>query len=261
MIILKYLPVVVLATTLNVGCGGGGGGTAASPNGIYSGNITGGQTVPNVIEEKAIIYNGRLLILSLGTTAIQQLFDASLDISSTSLSGTGKRYNNISLLNSVDYDGNFVVSTSATIDFDVTTGTPSNGLLPGTMNLTASTTLLERGSATDKLQGVWTGDYGSDFFGTMNLTIDATGTITAGDDQYNNSPDCKFTGTILPADTKINVYNALITSDGGSNGNCIMSAGTYTGLAWTEGDTDGTMVLMFADGTDGRAVILTRTGI
>lgn len=256
--LLNNLLIITLASAIGYGCSSSsGGGTPPSANGIYSGTISDGHTAVNGIEEKGIIYNGRLLVVSLKADGIQQFFDATFTTIDTSLTGTGERYDNISLQNSVTYNGSFSEAVSATISFGVTTGTTGNpGLVPGTMNLTASTALLAKGSAANKLQGTWTGSFGSGFFGTMDLTIDATGTITAGGDQ---SPlDCVFSGSITPEDTSINVYNVAISSDGGTAINCSMTAGTYTGLAWTEGDTDGTLILMFADGTKGRGVVLTK---
>ena len=58
--LIKTLSLLALATSIAYGCGGSGGGSVASPNGIYSGNITEGQTSFNsdiLNEEKAIIYN------------------------------------------------------------------------------------------------------------------------------------------------------------------------------------------------------------
>jgi len=255
MTFLKYLPVIALATTLNVGCGGGGGGSTASPNGIYIGNITGGEPSFNGIEEKGIIYNGRFMTLSNQANGISQLFDASLTITNTSLSGSGFRYDSSSLRNSIGYDGTFIEKQSTAINF-IATGSNLNNFPAGAFNLTYSSSILAKGADTSRLQGSWSGIFDSGFGSIMDLNFDTNGSITSGSDQ---APlDCTFTGNITPADSSINVYNASITSSGGSQ--CTMPAGTYTGLAWTEGDTDGTLVLMIANGTlkGGRAVILTK---
>ncbi|MFK5948229.1 MAG: hypothetical protein QM500_05625 [Methylococcales bacterium] len=254
--LLKNLSILTLTAAISYGCSSSDSGTTAtpSPNNIYSGTITGGATALNGIEEKGIFYNNRLLVLSRKADGIDQLFDINLTTTNLSLTGTGTVYDGSSIfLTNLDYDGSFVDNISTTLNF---TDAGTISYPPGTLNLITSTTLMTKGSATSKLIGSWSGGFGGGFFGQMNLTIDATGTITAGGDQ---APlDCVFTGTITPADTNINVYNAAITSDGGTALNCTMPAGAYTGLAWTEGDTDGTLVLMFADGLKGRAVILTR---
>jgi len=110
--------------------------------------------------------------------------------------------------------------------------------------------------STAHLEGTWSGGFGAGLFGQMDLNIDTSGNITSGGDQ---APiDCILAGTFIPADTAVNVYNALITSDGGTPINCTMSAGGYSGLAWTEGNGNNTMVLIVSNDTDARAVILTR---
>ena len=88
----------------------------------------------------------------------------------------------------------------------------------------------------------------------MDLVINTNGEITSGGD----TPFvCTFVGSLTSADTSINIYQVNITSTSGGSP-CTMPVGDYTGLAWTEGDSDGTLVLMVANGTDGRAVILTK---
>lgn len=256
--LLKNLLVITLASAIGNGCSSssGGGGTP-SPDGIYSGNITGGEPSFNGIEEKGIIYNGRYMLLSRQASGITQLFDGNLTVTDTSLSGTGSRYDNFNLRNTIGYDGSFVDQTSASISFTAT-GNNSNNYPPGSINLTASSALLSKGSATSKLAGSWTGTVGTVSNIQMDLSIDANGTITSGGDQ--SPQDCLFSGTITPADAAVNVYNVSLTSDGGG-GNlfvCTLPADTYSGLAWTEGDTDGTLVLMVANSTSGRAVILTK---
>ena len=257
---------LIVASTLNAtGCSsGGGGGTASTPNGIYTGDITGGNPSFNSdIQggEKAIIYNGRFMLLSEQSSGIGQIFDANFSITGTSLSGNGFRYDNISLLNNATYDGDFIENQSASINF-TKSGVSSANLPDGTINLTVSSTLLSKGSATSKLEGTWAGDFGADFFGKMTLVFDVNGNISLGSIDEGNpgsTLDCSFTGSVLPADTSINVYNVNLTSDGGSGPfNCTLPAGNYPGLAWTEGDTDGTLIFMVSNGTNSRAVILTK---
>ncbi len=253
--LIKNLTVITLATTIISGCGGSGGGsgssTTASPNGIYSGNITGGETLANGIEEKGIIYNNRFMLFSTQTVGNSQIFNADLTVTDLALSGTGERYSSDSMLNNISYNGTFVASQSASINFS-RTDSGVNTLTDGTMNLTSSTSLYAKGSANSRLLGSWTGTF--DTFGSqMDLNFDATGVITSGSDQ---APlDCAFTGSISAADTSVNVYNVTINSSGTL---CTITAGTYTGLAWTEGDTDGTLVLIVSDGSKARAVILTK---
>lgn len=258
---IKTLSILIIVTVMNYGCSSDS--STPSPNGIYSGTIIGGEPTFNGIEEKGIIYNDRLMVLSRKDSGLSQFFDGSLTAENMLLAGSGARYNDTALINNVDFDGSFIGSQSAVIDF-VATGTNSNGLPPGTINLTASPALLAKGSATSRLQGSWSGGFGSGFFGQMNLSLDASGTIISGDDQRGDNSqggelDCVFTGTITPADAAVNAYNASITSDGGTGPfNCTVPAGNYTGLAWTEGGADDTLVLMVTDGSRGRAVILTK---
>jgi len=137
-------------------------------------------------------------------------------------------------------------------------GNSSANLPDGTFNLTASTALLSKGSASSRLEGTWSGNFGLDFARGMSLVMDASGNITLG--SADNAPaDCAFSGSITPADTSINIYNVNLISDGGSGvSTCGLLAGSFSGLAWTEGDTDGTLIVMVADGVQGRAVILTK---
>jgi len=261
--LIKKIPVLILTASLTYGCSdGGGGGTAASPNGIYTGTITGGQSLSNSDTlERGIIYNGRSMTLSerqsTSPTGINQFFDTTLTIDNTSLTGNGFRYNNAILLNNIAYIGTFIEGQSASIDFTKSGSSPSN-LPDGTFNLTASSALLSKGSASSRLEGTWSGNFGLDFSRSMSLVMDASGNITLGSGD-NTPADCAFSGSITPADTAINIYNVNLISDGGSGPfACRLSAGGYTGLAWTEGDTDGTLVFMVADGVQGRAVILTK---
>jgi len=63
--LIKNTFILILAASLTYGCSDGGGGTAASPNAIYTGTITGGQPLSNSdILERGIIYNGRSMVLS-----------------------------------------------------------------------------------------------------------------------------------------------------------------------------------------------------
>jgi len=119
---IKIIPFLILTASLTYGCSDGGGGSAASPNAIYTGTITGGESLSNSdILERGIIYNGRSMVLSerqsTSPTGINQFFDATLTIDNTSLAGNGFRYDNASLLNNVAYSGSFIESQSATIDF------------------------------------------------------------------------------------------------------------------------------------------------
>jgi len=155
--LIKITSILILTAFLTYGCSDGGGGTAASPNGIYTGTITGGQSLSNSDTlERGIIYNGRSMVLSerqsTSPTGINQFFDTTLTIDNTSLTGNGFRYSNAILSNNVAYSGSFIEGQSASIDFTKSGNKPSN-LPDGTFNLTASTALLSKGSASSRLEG------------------------------------------------------------------------------------------------------------
>ena len=250
--------VVVVTGVALTGCGSssGGGGSVASPNGIYTGTITGGSTSFNGIEEKAIIYNNRKLVLSNKADGVSQLFDANLTDPANSLTGTGFRYDPAGpKLNSVNFSGSYVSDVSASVDFvEDTTGAVT--LPPGTINLTEDTALSSKGSDLSRLNGTWVGTFvaGSQ----MTLIIDAAGNIGASSGDSGGGADCGFTGAFSILDAAVNVYALSLISDGGGAG-CFVAAATYSGLAWTEGDSNGTLVLIAADGNNGRAVILTKS--
>ncbi len=256
---IKALTTIAALSLVITGCGGGGSGSTPTPNGIYTGTITGGNASYNGdLGEKAIIYNNRLMLLSNNSGGVSQIFDANLTVTGSSLTGAGSRYDSGgSLLNSISYDGTFSTGQSATVNFSRTDSAVT--LADGTMQLTATSAVYSKGSAASRLAGSWTGTFDLSFGRQMDLSLDANGTITSGGDQ---SPlDCQFTGSITPADASINVYNVTLTSDGGSSSSaCRLPADDYTGLAWTEGDTDGTLVLMVVNTTQqrSRAVVLTK---
>ena len=246
---IKILSISILTAALTYGCSGGGGGTAASPNGIYSGSITDGFGGPPNGSEKGIIYNNRLMVFSTEFD-IQQLFDATITVNNSAFSGTVSNYDNKNPTPryTADLSGSFVTGTSATATFSNASPASFND---GTINLTADTALYNKGSATTTVAGSWQGTHGN-LGDATSLTIDANGSITAGNDLV-----CNFTGTVIPADTSTNAYNVTLISTGGTG--CIsLPAATYTGLAWTEGANDDTLNLTVADGTNSRSVVLTK---
>jgi len=241
-----------LLATLTVGitgCGGGGGGSAASPNGIYTGSITDGFDGPPNGSEKGIIYNNRFMVFST-VFDIQQLFDATITVTSTSFTGTVTNYDNSSSTSryTATLSGQFTENTSTTANFSNATPT---SIADGTINLTADTALYNKGSSTATVTGSWQGTHGNNGDST-SLSVDSSGSITAGNDDF-----CSFTGSVIPANTSINVYNVTIISTGGTS--CIsLPAATYTGLAWTEDANDTTLNLTVSNGLNSRSVILTK---
>lgn len=209
---------LLLAGLTMAGCGGssGGGTTATSPNGIYSGTITGGNSSFNGIEEKGVIYNNRMMVLSNNANGVSQLFDADLSEPSVSLTGTGVRYSSTGLnLNTVAYSGVYVAEQSANVDFtEVTTGAPT--LSDGTIVLTADTSTYSKSADISKVAGnTWTGFFDSGFGLSMSIVVDATGNIVAGslDDVAGG---CVFTGSLSVIDPAINLYTVNLISDGGA---------------------------------------------
>lgn len=247
---------VIVAVGLALsGCsssGGGGGVTVTSPDGIYLGNISGGDVSSNGTEEKAIIYNNRMMVLSNNTDGVSQLFDANLTDQTMSLAGTGNRYAATgSEINIITYTGSYVAGQTAAVDF-----VESVSNLTGSMAFNFVPAVYAKGSDLTLLAGTWSGIFVAGSNATMTLMIGADGVIAAGSGDSGDG-DCNFTGAFSILDATKNVYSLSLVSDGGGFG-CFVSAGTYSGLAWTEGDTNGTLVLMAADGNRGRAAVLTR---
>jgi len=248
--LIKNLTVITLAAAMGYGCSSSST-PAPTPNGIYSGTITGGAGTPPNGDEKGIIYNGRFMVFST-VFDIQQLYDASLTITDSSFSALVNNHGNaFSKRFSADLSGTFVTNTS--ISATVTNVSGSN-LTDATINLIADTALYNKGSNLATVTGGWQGTHGNTGNAT-SLIIDATGAITSGSD----NDGCNFTGSVIPADTSFNVYNVTLVNTGGTGCSATkFPAGTYTGLAWTEGATDTTLNLTVADDTYSRSVILTK---
>lgn len=248
--------VVVIAGLALSGCSSssGGGTTVTSPNGIYTGIITGGDVSSNGTEEKAIIYNNRMMVLSNNTDGVSQLFDATLTDQTVSLAGTGNRYSAIgSEINIITYTGSYVAGQTAAVDF-----VESVSNLTGSMAFNFVPAVYAKGSDLTRLAGTWSGIFVAGSNAIMTLMIGADGVIAVGSGDSGDG-DCNFTGAFSILDATKNVYSLSLVSDGGGSGSgCFVSAGTYSGLAWTEGDTNGTLALMAADGNRGRAAVLTK---
>jgi len=252
--------VIVAAGLALSGCGSSGGGTTVtSPNGIYTGAITGGDASSNGTEEKAIIYNNRMMVLSNNSNGVSQIFDFSLTDPAASLVGTGVRYSPFpSKLNDLSLDGTYQDGVSATANFtEQTTGTVT--LSPGTFNLTENTALFDRGADLTRLSGTWTGIYDAGFGKVMTLVIDSSGVIDGANSIDSSGSSCGFSGAFSIVDATLNIYSINLVSDGGNMVIvCDLGAGTFSGLAWTEGNTNGALVLIAADGNKARAVVLTK---
>ncbi len=252
--LIKNLTVITLATAIVYGCGGGGGGSApATPDGIYSGSITGGQGAFGFNGgEKAVIYNNRMMLLSLPGN-IQQIFDLPLTIDGTSLSGTMLIYDNSSAAkSSATASGSFVANQSATISF---TNNSNPSIEDGTVNLTANTASFNQGSSLDLLSDgnpSWQGVHGG-FGNSTAISFATNGDITGSDTEES----CAFTGTTTIPDASKNLYLiSIITTDAV---NCIsLPPATYTGFVWFDEGDNNTLNLIVADGNRSRAIILTR---
>ncbi len=244
--LIKMLSVLIMIAVMSYGCSSDS--STPSPNGIYSGTITGGRGAPVNGNEKGIIYNNRMMVFST-VLDIQNFFDSRLNFTDTSFIGTLNIYSNsFPVASTADLAGTFVPNTSVTATFINTTDI---SVTDGTINLTTNTSLYNKGSSVAILTGSWQGTHGNVGNETF-LTIDGSGIITGNDVQ-----GCNFTGTVASANTNINVYNVTIISTGGE-GCASLPTATYTGLAWTEGASDTTLNLTIADGTNARAVILTK---
>ena len=245
---VKTVSTLVLASALVYGCGGGGGGSTPSPNGIYSGSITGGREANGSNGgEKAIIYEGRVIVFSTAL-GIQQIFDGDLSVSGTSLAGQMGWFDNDTTFGTgeVAVTGTFVQDSSAEINFsDLDTVSPYPD---GVISLTENTQLYERGSSLNVVAGMWSADHGGIVI-TTDFTIDAAGAITGSD-----NGGCIISGAIAPVDENINVYNVNVQYT-----NCAYDPGmdgSYTGLAWTEGASDNILNISYSNTVFGRAMIM-----
>jgi len=253
--------VMVAAGLALSGCSSSSDGetSVTSPNGVYSGIITGGDVSSNGTEEKAIIYNNRMMVLSNNSNGVSQIFDFSLTDPATSLAGTGVRYSPFpSKLNDLMLGGTYQDGISATANFtEQTTGAVT--LSPGTISLTENTGLFDRGADLTRLSGTWSGIYDAGFGKVMTLVIDSSGVIDGTNSIDSNGSSCGFSGAFSIVDATLNIYSINLISDGGNMVIvCDLGAGTFSGLTWTEGDTNGTLVLMASDGNKARAVVLTK---
>jgi len=250
--LIKNLTVITLAAAMGYGCssgGGGGGSTATTPDGIYTGTITGGQEVDGFNGgEKAAIHNGRMLLLSLPGN-IQQIFDLTFTINNTDISGTMNIYGNPSLTGTTTASGSFVANQSATISFAQITTT---NIADGTINLDADTVGYNQGADLNLLNATWSGVHGG-FGNSTTLSFTANGDISGID--VNDS--CAFTGTTTIPDASKNIYLvSIITTDAV---NCIsLPPATYTGFLWFDEGDNNTLNLIVTDGNRSRAIILTR---
>ena len=250
--ILVLTTVVVSALTLT-GCSSSSDSAPATVSGIYLGTITGGDASRNGAEEKAIIYNNRMMVLSNNVDGVSQLFDANLTDQAVSLAGAGNRYDATGPeINIITYTGSYVAGQSASVDF-----VESLSNLTGSMAFNVVPDVFEKGSSLARLAGTWSGIFVKGSNATMTLSIGADGVIAAGSGDSGDGTDCGFTGSFSIPDATVNVYAISLISDGGGVG-CFVPANTYSGLAWTEGSADGTLVLMATNGVSGRAVVLTK---
>ncbi len=247
--LIKNLTVITLATAIVYGCGGGGGGSApATPDGIYTGNITGGDPSING-NEKAIVYNNRMLVIS-PAGDIQQVFDSTMVIDNKSFTTSKSvRYAGFSLSNSASLStsGTFEPSSSLTATFsDIDTVNPFPS---GTINLTFDAPVYNKTSGLDIIAGTWTGPFA--LFTVATLMVNADGTFNGSED----SQGCLFNGTITVPDPTFNVYEVSLDSTASCTS---LPIGNYTGLAWIEGDTNNTLYFSVSNDTNNRSFILTK---
>jgi len=242
--------VAVAAGLALSGCSSSSGGSSVnSPDGIYSGTTTGGRGNPPGGNEKGVIYNNRLMVFS-DVFDIQQLINAPLTVTDNSVTGVLEFYSNkvVPILGTADLSGTFVAGVSASFSY---INAPTSFFNDGTISLTADTASYTKGSSLVTVTGSWQGVHGGSG-NASTLSVDAAGSVAGSDTE-----GCNFTGSIIPADTSVNVYNATIVSSGGVS--CVsLPISTYTGFAWSEGVGDTTLNLTVSDGTYSRSVVLTK---
>jgi len=251
--LLNTLSILALATTLNVGCGSDGGGSAGSPNGIYTGSITGGRGAPFNGDEKGVIYNNKMMVFS-SANGIRQMFESQVTQSGSTLSGTIIYHpaDSAPSTSSLTLSGSFVADTSATINFTDATGSQPPD---GTINLISNPTSFNKGSSSATILATWQGLHGGVGNGST-IMVSATGAITGSSDL-----GCTYTGTILPADTNINIYDVNLITGSDCDDSIVEFLAintTYTGFAWTEGVNDEILNFAVSDGTNSRFMVLTK---
>jgi len=248
---LKTLSAVAAISLIGFGCSSssGDGASTSTLSGIYTGVVIGGRSSANG-DEKAIIYNDRLMMFAT-VFNIQSVMDSQLTVTDSNFTGTLSIYSNFASINftgTADLSGNIDSNNIVSATFINTNATTNDG----SFTLTPNTTVYSKGSNLSRVTGSWQGTHGG-LSDATTIAVDATGTITSGSDLEG----CNFTGSIIPADTSVNVYNATLISTGGTGCTSLPPA-TYTGFAWTEGTTDTTMNFTVADGINSRSVILTK---
>jgi hypothetical protein len=251
---VKTVSTLVLASALVYGCGGGGGGgSTPSPNGIYSGSLTGGDTLLNG-GEKAIVYDGRLMIISM-PGQIQQLFNIPMTVSGTNFtSNTAEVYagTGISPNTELSVTGSFVQEASLSATYLANTVLNSSGnptvYTNGGINLTFDAPTYEKGASNAMVSGNWAGDRA--YLLETRLTFNTDGTITGDDDQ-----GCSYSGSYSIPDSSVNVYRVSLENLGGCT---TTKLDTFSGFAWLEGASNNTLVLMVSSDVGAVGIILTK---
>jgi len=254
---LVHLSVLVAAALGLSACGGGGGSSSAgSPNGIYTGSITGGQVNFNG-GEKAVIYNGKMLLFSM-PGGMQQIFDMPFTQNGKNINGKISISNNsIPFFGTTTATGSFVAGQSVDLSFtDIlkkNTSIVLSGTTPGTINLVTKTAGYNQGSNLNLLDNAtWTGVHGG-FNESTTITFTSTGDISGA----TTNEGCAFTGTTSIPDSTKNLYIiSVVTSD---ETNCVsLPPSTYNGFAWFDEGDNNTLNFVVSDGSYARAIVLTR---
>ncbi len=186
--------------------------------------------------------------------SIRQMFESQIIQSGSTLSGVIIYHpaDSLASSSSLTLTGSFIANTSATINFTDATGSQPPD---GTINLISNPTSFNKGSSSATIEATWSGLHGLVGNGST-IMVSSTGAITGSSDL-----GCTYTGTILPADTSVNIYDVnLITGSDCDVATLEFLANNtaYTGFAWTEGDNDETLNFTVSDGTNSRSVVLTR---
>lgn len=237
----------VVSSFVLISCGSSDDGSSAiSPNGIYSGSITGGIAAFNG-DERAIVYNNRLMIMSMPGT-IQQQFDGMMVVNEKTLSVSDFPVYQASVKTvaaTLTLNGSFVSNSSLTGAFSDTATTPA--FPDGNINLSADSSIFSEGSELSRVAFDWTGPYVA--IGDMRISIASNGDLTGEDDE-----GCVYAGSISVPDASLNVYDISMVSTASCT---TLPDSTYTGYAWTE-DGNSKLFIMVANGINARAVIMTK---
>lgn len=237
-----------IASIVGTGGGGGGNGGAAGPvsvEGVWLGSQT--ETVylciifictpDHEVSSKAMALaskSGKIHLLpwdAVNSTAAGRLvthqFAGTVKVSGSAVSGTIRGtcdpLDGPPILGHIEVEGSVGAGVSLDLDYDL-----DECIGRGTFNLDFIKAAANKASPA-KVKGQWSS-------GSIVLTVDEDGAFTGATDS-----GCQLSGSILPASTQVNVYDARVRVD-----NCGFIDGAYSGLAGIAPDRSGINTLVIS---------------